>query len=177
MREKPCLLVLDTNVWIEANLGWRKGHKEANELIAFARNHAIELAYAITTVKDVYYLVGADLKWKERKEKGELSEEDAEIISEIAWAVTNNMSEVATPVGMDMADVWMARKLRSIHNDLEDNLVIAAGERAGADYIVTSDSKLLANPHVRAMTAADMLKHLQVFEAFYPESNCNKCLR
>lgn len=165
MSEKPHLLILDTNIWIEANLGWRKGHKEANELIAFARNHGIELAYAITTVKDVYYLIGADLKWKERKEKGALSQEAADAIAEISWAVTNNMNEVATPIGMDLADVWMARKLRSIHNDLEDNLVIAAGERANADYIVTSDAKLLANPHVHALTAADMLTHLQLFAA------------
>ncbi|MEE1273356.1 MAG: PIN domain-containing protein [Olegusella sp.] len=165
MSEKPHLLILDTNIWIEAYLGWRKGHKEANELIAFARNHGIELAYAITTVKDVYYLIGADLKWKERKEKGALSQEAADAIAEISWAVTINMNEVATPIGMDLADVWMARKLRSIHNDLEDNLVIAAGERANADYIVTSDAKLLANPHVHVLTAADMLTHLQLFAA------------
>lgn len=165
MSDKPHLLVLDTNVWIEANLGWRDGHKEANELIAFAREHGIELAYAITTVKDVFYLVGADLKWRERKEVGSLSQEAANTIAEISWAVTNNMSEVATPIGMDLADVWMARKLRPIHNDLEDNLVIAAAERANADYIVTSDEKLLQNPHVRALTSADMLTHLRVFAA------------
>ncbi len=163
MSEKPHILVLDTNIWIDANLGWRKGHKDANELIAFARNHGVELAYAITTVKDVYYLIGADLKWRERKEKGVLTQEAADAISEISWAVTDNMSEVATPIAMDLADVWMARKLRAIHNDLEDNMVIAAGERANADYIVTSDARLLANPHVHALTAADMLAHLKTF--------------
>ena len=59
----------------------------------------------------------------------------------------------------------MARKLRGIHNDLEDNLMIAAAERINADYIVTSDIKLIENPHVKAMTAEDMLTHLKLFAA------------
>lgn len=163
MSAQPKLLVLDTNVWLDANFGWRAGHKEANLLIAFACQHDIELAFAITSTKDVFYLASADLKWRARQEDGKLTDSMALACAEAAWAIVNNMCEAATPIGMDAADVWMARKLRTVHNDLEDNLIIAAAERADADYVVTSDRQLLANPHVRALTAEQMLEHLRLF--------------
>ena len=33
-------------------------------------------------------------------------------------------------VACDQADVWMARKQRCLHEDYEDNLVVAAAQRA-----------------------------------------------
>lgn len=165
MSMKAPILVLDTNVWLDDAIVWRKGHKSAEDLISYAREHGVELAYAVTTIKDVFYIAERQFKEYAREMQGTLTEDGAAASTNNAWEVAEGLNDVATPIAMDAADVWMARKLRSVHNDLEDNLVIAAAERANADYIVTSDAKLLQNPHVRALTAADMLTHLQVFAA------------
>ena len=159
---KPMLL-LDTNVWLDDAFEQRRGHDSARELIAYARAHDIDLVYAITTAKDVYYIAAQQIKAHIRATQGSLSEAYATAATDCAWDIAEGMDDIAAPIGMDVADVWMARKLRSVHNDLEDNLVIAAAERADADYIVTSDKQLLANPHVRALTAAQTLDHLAVF--------------
>lgn len=165
MSETAPLLILDTNVWLDDAIVWCQGHESARDLICYARHHNVELAYAVTAVKDVFYIAERQFKKYAREMQGTLTEAGAAAATDSAWDVADGLNDVATPIGMDLADVWMARKLRSVHNDLEDNLVIAAGERANADYIVTSDAKLLANPHVHALTAADMLTHLQLFAA------------
>ncbi|MEE1044267.1 MAG: PIN domain-containing protein [Olegusella sp.] len=165
MSEKAPILVLDTNVWLDDAIVWRQGHKSAWDLIAYARHHNVELTYAITAIKDVFYIAERQFKKYAREMQGTLTEAGAAAATDSAWDVADGLNDVATPIGMDAADVWMARKLRGIHNDLEDNLMIAAAERINADYIVTSDIKLIENPHVKAMTAEDMLTHLKLFAA------------
>ena len=49
---KAPILVLDTNVWLDDAIVWRKGHKSAEDLISYAREHGVELAYAVTTIKE-----------------------------------------------------------------------------------------------------------------------------
>ena len=53
------------------------------------------------------------------------------------------MRKQATAVGADESDLWTACNLRSVHNDLEDNLVVAAAQRADATYLVTNDEALI----------------------------------
>lgn len=163
MSAEAPILVLDTNVWLDDAIAWRKGHDSAQKLIAYSRRHKVELAFAVTTIKDVFYIAERQFRRYAREMQGTLTEAGAAASTDSAWDVAEGLTDVATPIAMDAADVWMARKLRAVHNDLEDNLVIAAAKRANADFIVTSDARLLQNPHVRALTAADMLTHLQVF--------------
>lgn len=162
MSKKVPVLVLDTNVWVDDALAFRPGHQAASMLIYKARAHGVELAYGITSMKDVFYLVTLTCKRYLRDQEVAVSEGAARACIDTAWDVTEKMTELATPIGADLSDVWFARKLRNVHNDLEDNFVVAAAERADADYIVTSDQGLLSNPHVRTMRAEDMLEHLRL---------------
>jgi len=146
MSEKAPILVLDTNVWLDDAIVWRQGHKSAWDLIAYARHHNVELTYAITAIKDVFYIAERQFKKYAREMQGTLTEAGAAAATDSAWDVADGLNDV-------------------IHNDLEDNLMIAAAERINADYIVTSDIKLIENPHVKAMTAEDMLTHLKLFAA------------
>jgi len=163
MSKRAPLLVLDTNVWLDEGIRWRKRHDDAVALFEYAQTHDVELAFAMTSVKDVYYLAADALKKILLAEGKQVTEEYAQACNDVAWNMAEDMTKVATPIALDLTDLWFARKIREIHNDLEDNLVIAAAERANADYIVTSDKALLANPHVKAMTAADMLEHFKLF--------------
>ena len=59
------------------------------------------------------------------------SEDLAAVAREMAWGCVRNMSEIATAVGCDGRDVWIAEKQKRLHPDYEDNLIIAASIRLG----------------------------------------------
>lgn len=89
--------------------------------------------------------------------EGQLGERSARAVRETVWGCVNNMCELATAVGVDEGDVWLARKYKSLLGDLEDNLVLAAARRVQADYVVTSDRELIQHLPVAALTPQDML--------------------
>ncbi len=160
----PAKVLLDTNVWIDAFDGNRKDRcAVANQLISACVTSNVELLYAAVSVKDVYYVLNASQKHAARQanEQGVLNDNDTRAIEEYAHACTRSMEEVATVVGMDASDLWLAHKLRRIHPDLEDDLVLAAAERAQADYLVTSDDALIRHATVAALRPKDLLALLE----------------
>ena len=58
----PSRVLLDTNVWLDAFDGARQRSRQANELIDLCERKGVDLLYAVTSAKDVFYLVGASLK-------------------------------------------------------------------------------------------------------------------
>lgn len=154
---QPSRVLLDTNVWLDAFDGARSRSRAANELIDACVHKGIDLLYAVGTAKDVYYLVGASLKRQAQTAGGVLSERQARAISAYAAACVANMDEVATAVGADSSDIWLARKYQRIHEDFEDCLVLAAVRRAKADFLVTSDEALLRHAPVAALSVDDFL--------------------
>ncbi|MBM6786424.1 PIN domain-containing protein [Collinsella tanakaei] len=133
----------------------------ANKLIDICEQKGIELLYAAGSAKDVYYLAGASLKRQARTTGEGLSDSQARAISEYASACVTNMGEVATAVGMDISDILLAQKYQRIHADFEDCLVLAAVERARADYLATSDEAFLRHCPVAALSPEDVLALLE----------------
>lgn len=154
---QPSRVLLDTNVWLDAFDGARPHSREANELIDVCACRGIDLLYAVGTAKDVHYLVEASLKRQARTANPVLSEDQARAIAVYAAACVDNMDEIATAVGADSSDVWLARKYQRIHTDFEDCMVLAAAQRAKADYLVTSDEALLRHAPVAALSVDDFL--------------------
>lgn len=154
---QPSRVLLDTNVWLDVFDGARLHSREASELIDVCVSKGIDLLYAVGAAKDVYYLVGASLKRQARTASGVLSEGQAHAISVYAAACVTNMDEIATAVGADSSDVWLARKYQRIHADFEDCMVLAAAQRAKADYLVTGDEALLRHAPVAALSVDDFL--------------------
>lgn len=72
------------------------------------------------------------------------------------------MSELATAVGCDAPDVWIAQKQKRLHPDYEDDLIIAAAIRMNATLVVTNDEELIRHAPVRAFSVEDALKYLDV---------------
>lgn len=154
-------MLIDTNVWLDYYLGFRTGHRSALALLDMANNLDILLLCAVTTTKDLFYLIAADFKHSYRQaHDGLLTPEGARAATEVAWACLRNLEEVATAVGCDQSDVWLARAQRSLHEDYEDNLIIAAAQRADADLLVTNDAGLVRHSPVAALTCDDALKYL-----------------
>ena len=145
--------LLDTNVWMDHYLARPQKDNPATTLLRQAAPcEHVTLFYAPTTAKDVFFLLERTLKIMARHENAELPEGAAEAAREVAWACVDNMSELATAAPIDESELWIARKFRRDHGDFEDNLIIAAGERANVDYIVTSDRQLLSHLPAIAIT-------------------------
>ena len=155
------LLLIDTNVWLDNYIPDRPRHCVVGELLSEALRQEHDLLYAMSSIKDVYYLVVHAYK-RQARDEGRLDDATAGAIDEIAWACIANMDEIATAVGADGSDVWLARKYRSLHADFEDDLVLAAAQRASVDYLVTSDERLLRKAPLSALAPDDMLAMLRL---------------
>lgn len=160
--KNPLTLLLDTNVWIDAFDGGREQHMRAHALLDTAFEHGVSLAFAVSSLKDVYYALSSALKRQSRAVHGVLSEEGARLAEVYAWACVQNMQEIATPVAVDVSDVWLAGKFRNQVHDFEDALIAAAASRCHAEALVTNDERFLRHSPVNAMDAADALKYVML---------------
>ena len=161
MASRQPTLLIDTNVWLDCFLPSRPGHTEAMSLVLFAYEHGYPLLYPAAIAKDVFYLIASACKRDLRNKNGTLTQEDSTVATETAWECVNVIRERATAVGADEADIWIACKLRGVHADLEDNLVIAAAQRADATYLITNDESLIKHAPVATLAPGDALALLQ----------------
>lgn len=115
----------------------------------------IDLLYAPTTAKDVFYILPRRLA---RRNANGINVSFASA----SWACIEHMMQVATASPLSLAECEMARMLGKRMPDLEDNLIIASGETADVDYVVTSDRRMLeAMPEV-CLTPARALEMIGI---------------
>lgn len=155
------IFLVDTNVWIDWLLGHRPGSETAKQFFSVANEFGATLAYAATTLKDVFFLIQQDCKINARLQVGGVSETDAIAAKEIAWACIEQMGQLALGVGCDESDIWKASKLKAVHNDFEDNLIIATAMRAKATALITNDNMLIRHCPVAALSAEGAISYLQ----------------
>lgn len=158
MTAAPSRLLLDSNVWIDLFASDRPGRENAQAIVGWAVEREVDLLYAASSVKDVYYLLEEREKRRLRAGGGEVTPASAAAINEYAWGCIHAMGELATVVPVDQSDLWIATKYRSVHGDFEDDMLLAAVERAKADFLVTSDEALLRHAPVAAIAPCDLLK-------------------
>lgn len=157
MTAAPSKLLLDTNVWLDLFAGDRPGRREAMELVSWATEQEATLLYAASSVKDLHYVLEWGEKRRLREDGREITPAAAAAISEYAWGCIRSMGDIAALVPVDQSDFWLAVRYRAVHPDFEDNLVLAAAERAKADLLVTSDKDLLRRSPVAALAPRDVL--------------------
>lgn len=162
MMASPTAILVDTNVWLDYFMGGRSGHDDALNFINAAIEHDVCLLHASLSAKDLYYLVSSGLKRTCRQQNGGmLTEAAATTARETAWACLESMNNLSASVGCDQSDIWVAEKQRDVHDDFEDDLIIAAAMRSNADLLVTNDEKLLLHCPVAALCPADAVKLLR----------------
>lgn len=160
MANSTLCLLLDTNVWLEKYLPWRPEHAAVLELLHETRVQEVAIAFPSQAALDVYQRVRIENKHWARS-VGKLDELMAAAIKRLAWDCVNDMRELATAVPVDSSDLYLACKHRDIHDDMEDDLVIAACLRAQASHLVTLDRKLLSHAPVEAVTPQRMTELLR----------------
>ena len=152
---RSLLLVVDTNIWLDYYLAERQYHADAVELVNAAVELDAELLVPVSSLKDIFYLLQIELKRNIHATSGHVSKTDYVAIKTIAWSCLEHLVELATVVGADTSDVWIARKQRGVHDDFEDDLIIAAVQRSHADCLVTNDKRLLIHSPVTALNCVD----------------------
>ena len=155
---KPRAILIDTNVWINSQLGLRNGYEHARALIVKARRKGLRIGIALHSLTDIFYVVQSELKHLNDKEGGIPPERAAYAAREAAWGVINNIMEYAEVVGADGSDARIAALHKAVHDDFEDDLVIAAARRMRADLVVSDDLSFVKHSPLPTMTAADALK-------------------
>lgn len=153
-------LLIDTNVWLDLFVPHRQGAETSRQLLVLAHKQGHHLLYEPIILCDVYRIVCREAKSWVRQSK-ELTPAYARAIRAHAWDCVSDMCTIATAVGIGDSDVWLARKHRAVLDDLEDDFVLAAAQRARVDYLVSSDSHLLRVAPVAAHTPTDMLAILE----------------
>ena len=161
MSTRKLIALVDTNVWLDCYLPDRPNSVATRDFICMAQKNSVQLAYPVHILKDVFYLIQLDLKRMARK-NGVTTKSDFLAVQRAAWSCIENMREQAIAIGADESDAWLACKYRALTNDLEDNFVLAAAQRAKVDFIVTNDRQLLKKATVKAYTPADAALILQV---------------
>jgi len=154
------ILFLDTCVWLDLYLLDRPGRQAAQALVRYALDHDISLAYAAHSALDVYAKAAICAK-RFFREGGPLTDLQAQTAKTYAWDCATQMREVATPIPADASDFYFAEKFRPLHDDLEDDLILAGCSRARADYLVTTDKRLLRHADIAAKTPSEMLALLE----------------
>lgn len=146
-------LFLDTNILLDYCLPGRRGHDDSFKLIDACCRKNISLYCAVSSLKDVYYVIERSIQnaiAKEGKHNGGTS-------VSIAWGMLERICSLVQAVGVDVSDAWIATKYRSLHNDFEDNMLIAACERARAAHLITSDVELREDAPVSTLRADQAL--------------------
>ena len=154
-------IMLDANVWLDFFIPGRASSATASRLIRSAVERNAELLYPSHIIEDLFYEIRRDAAEWTRASAGEVSREAARYCHDYAWGCMEDLHELATAVATDDTDVLTALKFRSLSEDLGDNLVLVAAQRAGVDYLVTSDNVMLNKATVAALAPQDMLSVLE----------------
>ena len=159
-------VLCDTGVWLDYFLGNRVRHEMACRLVDTCEREGVSLLVSPASLNDFYHLCQLELRQATLKATGAITEEQAAAAHDVAWADLENLSEIATVVTADASDVWLARTHRYVHGDFEDDLVVAAAQRAKADYLITNDEQLLRHAPVAALSVEDAVKVLEAQASF-----------
>lgn len=155
-------VLLDTNIWLDYLIREREGHPFAMALIERTINaEGIDLCCFAGSLKDIYFIFQVDRKRALREGSGEVRDEDARAINEIAWAAITTIEDLATIIPSDMRTTWLAQRMKKLCSDFEDCLLLGACEIADVDFFVTNDKQLQRIAPVKAADAESILVYLQ----------------
>ena len=154
-------ILLDTNVLVDYLLGRNPGCNACKRIITLSAEGQHALYAASSSLKDVYHLIEASLKRAQRTQAGGLTDAQANAAAEVAWACTRQLLDTLLVVSVGREECLQAFTLRSLHNDFEDNLVVAAARAAQANFLVTGDAKLRDHAPVGCLSPGDMATLLE----------------
>ncbi|NMM99666.1 PIN domain [Bifidobacterium sp. DSM 109958] len=147
----PRSVLLDTNVLLDHLMrrDGRAGH--ATAMLKACIRHDVTLQCASTSLKDIAYISAAALR-RELSSREALSPDSLletatmrELLHRIPWQCVEQVRALCGIVAVDRETCDRAIALRDRHDDFEDDLIVAAAQRSGSAYVVTSDRQLISH--------------------------------
>ena len=154
-------VMLDTNVVVDYLMGREPGCSDCAKIIAMHVAGEQVVYVSPLSLKDAYYLVSMHLKRMERQASGELSNSKAEAANEVAWACVRQLIENVLVVSAGRTESLRAFTIRPVHDDFEDNLIIASALNAGIDCLVSNDNVLIKHSPVTCLSSSDAVALLE----------------
>lgn len=155
-------MVCDTNVLLDYLLYWREGHSKAELLFAELGQKEATMMCVSLSLKDVDYLAKISLKNKFRNDESPVVWATiAAIISQFGWNCIETLLGLMTIIAVDEQICHKALALRPVHNDYEDDLIIAASRQANADMVVTGDLDMIKHFPDLCVSVEDALKQIE----------------
>ena len=149
-------LLLDTNIWVDYFLNTGDGVPAIDRLLELGDSNRFTLCFAPTTAKDVFFILPRRLRLMDANGSS------AQSYLPAAWACLDYILEHATCATLSLGECELARMMRGRFHDFEDNLIVAAANTANADYIVTSDRKMLERMPEACITPERALELLEL---------------
>lgn len=147
-------LIFDTNVLIDYCFKDRSDiSTDSLQMIYVATECGHTCLAPVNIVNDFTYIINTILKRDKEIQ-------DSSIRNQIIWGFFDKIKDVVGFVGCDVSDIFVAEKFRFDNCDMEDNLVVAAAMRCGADYLITNDKDLNKKQLVPTKTPKQMIKIL-----------------
>ena len=153
-------ILLDTNVLVDYYLGRQPGCDACCRLVERVGD-SLALYVASLSLKDCYYHITMSLKRASRADDGTLSPESAQAAAEVGWACVRQALDFVQVLPVGQEECLQALVYRPLHNDFEDDLVLAAGLLAKVDFVVTSDERLQRHAPFACLAPQDMVKFLE----------------
>lgn len=145
-------LLLDTNVWVDYAEGNPATVRSIMQVLDARIKKRAVLYVSPLSLKDAFYLIQLRSKRAMEVERGSCSQGDYQAIQDMAAACVRRFMDFALVVPLGYNDCLHAMSLRPVHGDFEDDLIMAAAARVGADYLVSSDKRLRNHAPVACLT-------------------------
>ena len=150
----PNSVLIDTCVWVAYLMGVQPHCAETTQLFEACAQNDVTLLYAPTTLKDVFCIVPRQAR---RDALAAGADVTGVSFSPLAWAAVQKITEIAAAAPQALPECELAWMLRSRHADLGNNLIVAAAETSGADYVVTYDQAFISHYTPACVTPAQLL--------------------
>lgn len=161
MTEAPLRLLLDTSAWLDYFSNRRGPRAEVAQLVQEAALLDAVLYCTTLSMKDVFFVHTQDMKRALQADGIVVDATWSAAVRESAWSCIRTMAELSLVVSVGQVEALQAMAFRPVHDDFEDDIVLATAQRASVDYLVTSDDQLAQRSPVACVSVSDMLALLR----------------
>lgn len=157
----PIKILVDTNIWLDYFLARGVHHHAVSAFIAktYGRED-IALYVPSLSLKDLAYQLASLMKLDARRAGKDISSDIAAATREVSWGCMRSVLEKALVAPIGHTEVLGAFTYKRIHDDFEDDLVLAALDAVDANFLMTHDDTLRRHVGDFCITAEEGLELL-----------------
>lgn len=162
----PIKILIDTNIWLDYFLARGSHHDAVSTFIARAcEREDITLYIPSLSLKDIAYQLASLMKLDARRAGKDITPDIAAAAREVSWGCVRNVHEKALVAPIGRTEVLGAFTYKRIHDDFEDDLVLASLDAAGCQLLMTHDAALRRHMGGLCLTAEEGLELLDELDA------------